>query len=222
MAPLVRVVICEPFYLVREGLKNALSGIPSYSFELLGEAGDWTSMESFVRTQRPELLLLSDEVLKSKGEGELEKLRRRVPRLRVVLMGEKHDKNLEEMARSGKACGYFWKGAKKETIDKGLSDVLRGCLFVSFEENGGPQKNGKAKVPAKDGDKKSIAREFRLTRREFQVLGLIAQALSNKEIAHRLFISDQTVSVHRKNIMRKLGVSNTAGLIKWAFENDLA
>jgi DNA-binding NarL/FixJ family response regulator len=137
-------------------------------------------------------------------------------------MGEKHDKNLEQMARSGKACGYFWKGAGKETLNKGLSDVLRGCQFISFEENGDSKKNGKAEVSAKGRDKKLIAREFRLTRREFQVLGLIAQALSNKEIAHRLFISDQTVSVHRKNIMRKLGVSNTAGLIKWAFENDLA
>ncbi|MDH3652585.1 MAG: LuxR C-terminal-related transcriptional regulator, partial [Saprospiraceae bacterium] len=55
-----------------------------------------------------------------------------------------------------------------------------------------------------------------LTKREHEILQLITQAFSNKEIAQKLFISDQTVSVHRKNIMRKLGVSNTVSLVKAA------
>ncbi|MCL4109269.1 UNVERIFIED_CONTAM: hypothetical protein GTU68_063037 [Idotea baltica] len=55
-----------------------------------------------------------------------------------------------------------------------------------------------------------------LTKREHQILKLITQAFSNKEIAQELFISDQTVSVHRKNIMRKLGVSNTVSLVRAA------
>ena len=54
-----------------------------------------------------------------------------------------------------------------------------------------------------------------------EILHLIAQAMSNKEIAQELFISDQTVGVHRKNIMRKLGVSNTAGLVRVAYDNSL-
>ena len=64
-------------------------------------------------------------------------------------------------------------------------------------------------------------KKYNLTKREMEILSLIAQALSNKEIASELYISDQTVSVHRKNIMRKLGVSNAAALIKIAYENDL-
>jgi DNA-binding NarL/FixJ family response regulator len=61
--------------------------------------------------------------------------------------------------------------------------------------------------------------KYRLTKREVEILLLISQAKSNKEIAEELFISDQTVSVHRKNIMRKISVSNTAGLIKFAMDN---
>ena len=60
-----------------------------------------------------------------------------------------------------------------------------------------------------------------LTKRELEILQLISQAKSNKEIADDLFISDQTVGVHRKNIMRKLSVSSTAGLIKFAMDHDL-
>lgn len=63
--------------------------------------------------------------------------------------------------------------------------------------------------------------DFHLTNREIQILLLLAQAMSNKEIAKQLFISDQTVSVHRKNIMRKMGVSNAAGLIRKALDLQL-
>ena len=69
------------------------------------------------------------------------------------------------------------------------------------------------------GDK--FIRRYNLTRREIEILKLISQALSNKEIGKELYISDQTVSVHRKNLMRKLGVTNTAGLIKLAYEHSI-
>jgi DNA-binding NarL/FixJ family response regulator len=69
--------------------------------------------------------------------------------------------------------------------------------------------------------KDGFIKRHSLTKRETEILTLITQALSNKQIAEELYISDQTVSVHRKNIMRKLGVSNTAGLIKEAYENFL-
>ena len=66
-----------------------------------------------------------------------------------------------------------------------------------------------------------FVRKFRLTKRELQILQLISEANSNKEIAKELYISDQTVSVHRKNIMKKLNVSNTAGLISAAYQHNL-
>ena len=74
-------------------------------------------------------------------------------------------------------------------------------------------------LPSKFDDK--FVKKYNLTKREIEILRLITLALSNKEIAKKLFISDQTVSVHRKNIMRKLQVSNTAALIKMAYDNSL-
>jgi DNA-binding NarL/FixJ family response regulator len=66
-----------------------------------------------------------------------------------------------------------------------------------------------------------FVRRYGLTRREMEVMKYIGQAFSNKDIAEQLFISDQTVSVHRKNIMRKIGVKSTANLIRIAYENNL-
>ena len=74
-----------------------------------------------------------------------------------------------------------------------------------------------SRFPSED----KFIKKYNLTKRELEILKLITHALSNKEIGKVLYISDQTVSVHRKNIMRKLGVSNTAGLIKLAYDNSL-
>ena len=68
---------------------------------------------------------------------------------------------------------------------------------------------------------REIFKKFKLTKREIEVLKLVGQAMSNKEIAKELYISDQTVSVHRKNIMKKLDVNSTASLIKFSFEHNL-
>jgi len=81
--------------------------------------------------------------------------------------------------------------------------------------------NGKREKRENDPYEDRFIKKYNLTKREIEILRLITLALSNKEIAKELFISDQTVSVHRKNIMRKLGVSNTAGLIKVAYDNSL-
>ncbi len=89
-------------------------------------------------------------------------------------------------------------------------------MNVSIEEM--KQKEvDKSRFPYED----RFTKKYNLTKRELEILKLITLALSNKEIAKELFISDQTVSVHRKNIMRKLGVSNTAGLLKIAYDNSL-
>ena len=66
-----------------------------------------------------------------------------------------------------------------------------------------------------------FVKKYNLTKREFEIIRYIGQALTNKEIGDRLYISDQTVSVHRKNIMRKLRVNSTASLIKMVFEHHI-
>jgi len=67
----------------------------------------------------------------------------------------------------------------------------------------------------------SFQAKYNLTRRELEILGLIAQAKSNTDIADNLYISPQTVGAHRKNIMRKLNISSTAGLVRFAIENQV-
>ena len=107
-----------------------------------------------------------------------------------------------------------------------IATVTVGCSIDSTQNSSLKQINEKQNnTTEKTKEEKKFEDRFvkknNLTRRELEILRHIAQAMSNKEIAEKLFISDQTVSVHRKNIMRKLGVTNTAGLIKTAYDNQL-
>jgi DNA-binding NarL/FixJ family response regulator len=113
------------------------------------------------------------------------------------------------MLKSGTKDELFW----------AIEEVINGHTFLG---------NGVALIdmrmmPGAESAQpdKRFARKHGLTRREMEIMRYIGQALKNKDIAEKLYISDQTVSVHRKNIMRKLAVNNTASLIKIAFENNL-
>lgn len=96
--------------------------------------------------------------------------------------------------------------------------ILNQDVFFSesLHSRPSPARNLKSAYGLSSGSSKEI-----LTKRELQILQLISQAFSNKQIAKNLYISVQTVGVHRKNIMKKLGVSNTAGLVKVAYEHAL-
>jgi len=129
------------------------------------------------------------------------------------------DPRLVKAAFKAGADGYMLKSGSKDELFHAIEEVIEGHTYIG---------NGLALVEHRNGNgsdvispDKRFARTYGLTRREMEVMRYIGQALNNKDIAEKLFISDQTVSVHRKNIMRKLGVNNTASMIKIAFENNL-
>jgi len=97
---------------------------------------------------------------------------------------------------------------------------MSGNTFLATGLEITPKKNGMSSTAPQPFEDRFLLRK-KLTKREQEVLELITKALNNKEIASQLYISDQTVGVHRKNIMRKLGVRNTVNLIKFAIDHQL-
>src|SRR5690606_34890524 len=154
----------------------------------------------------------------------LPKIRSKFPELKIIALTMFDDPKIVKSSFKAGIDGYILKGNSIEEIFEGVDEVMSGNTFmgkgVVLNVLPGEMKNiGRKKEKSAFRDK--FLQRYNLTTREIEVLQLISQAFSNKEIAQALFISDQTVSVHRKNIMRKLGVSNTAALLKVAFENDL-
>ena len=157
----------------------------------------------------------------SEGEGlkHLPAIKKSHPGLRVLVFTLSDDSRLIKATFRSGADGVLLKSVSREELMLAIEDVMNGKTFVGkgITLTDRPAANGiNGPLP-----ENRFARKYGLTRREMEVMRYIGQVMSNKDIAEKLYISDQTVSVHRKNIMRKLGVNNTASLIKIAFENNL-
>ena len=129
------------------------------------------------------------------------------------------DSKVVKKVLKAKVDGYVLKKYGKSQILQAVSRVMDDKTYISKDIAYHSKDIQLSKTSTLFDDR--YARKYRLTKRELQILKLISEANSNKEIAKELFISDQTVSVHRKNIMKKLNVSNTAGLIRVAFKYSL-
>jgi len=114
---------------------------------------------------------------------------------------------IQKMMQNG-ASGYVLKNASMEEIVNAIESAMNGEIFLSDQASITVDENKNAQIPV-------------ITRREKEVLMLIAKGLTNKEIADKLFISTTTVDTHRKNLLAKFQVKNTASLISLATQNEL-
>ncbi len=216
----IGVVIGDAQPIFVEGLQQALHvGSGQQRFDVRGIVSEPHQVSLLLDREQPDLLLLDLLFLGGEVAANLSVLRKRHPSVRFLLFTYNDDVRLLKAAFKGGADGILLKSASFSDLFYAISEVLSGKTYL------GPGLTLNEKIPGLGMDPTlpdtRFARKYGLTRREMEVLRYIAQVMSNKEIARRLYISDQTVSVHRKNIMRKLKVNSTAGVVKIALENHV-
>ncbi len=218
----VRIVIADDHQLFIAGLKTMLSGNDKYTFEIVGIAHDGESVIQLLKTTPADLLILDLNMPQRDGLDVISSIRGQYGELRILALTMYDESKIVKSAFKSGVDGYILKNSGLDELDVAIGEVLEGRTFLgkgvwlnaSMEQL-------KSKNPDGFQFEDRFTKKYNLTKRELEILKLITLALSNKEIAKELFISDQTVSVHRKNIMRKLSVSNTAGLLKIAYDNSL-
>jgi DNA-binding NarL/FixJ family response regulator len=204
----------QPVYVA--GLKNLFDYMEDVRVKVKEKFSDGRALVDYLEEHSPELLILDLNLTGMDGFEVLQWISRNKLNIRLLVLTAYDDERMLKKARQLGAHGYLFKTAQPTTIARAIKSVLTGQLFFAQQSvNPGRNKDIAGVTGAAVGD--SFQKKFSLTKRECQVLGLIADAMSSKQIAETLYISDQTVSVHRKNIMRKLGVCNTAGVIKVAY-----
>jgi len=142
--------------------------------------------------------------------------------LRIVVVSMYDNAEFVKKAFLNGADGYLLKRNTLEDLKQGIDEVLSGETYMGKGVKPIPNLSGPKGKPSEytlKGD--AYLMRNALTNREREILKYITQAKTNREIGDLLFISDQTVGVHRKNIMRKMGVNNTASLVKKALEMKL-
>ena len=209
-----KVLVVDDHPLVRFGVINQLRSCED--FVVVGEAEDGEDAIAKTKALSPDLVIMDIFMPGINGIEATKLLKKKYPAIRVlILTGFENEDYVYQIIRSG-AGGYVLKSVEKEELIKAAQAVVKGEKFFSpgisklIVDNFIRKAEGQ-KLPVPAGDDT-------LTKREKEVLALVAEGLTNQQIADKLFISARTVDTHRTNIMQKLNIHDVANLVRYALE----
>jgi NarL family two-component system response regulator LiaR len=209
----IRILIADDHPVVREGLVATFSNIPE--LELVGAAQDGVEAVEMARALKPDVILLDLVMPRKDGVEAIVEIKRDDPEARILVVSTfAHDDLVFPAIKSG-ALGYLLKDASPETLIQAIHDVYRGetSLHPTIAR----------KLIQEIGQSPSLPpTEEPLTERELAVLKLIAQGLTNQEIAESLIVSDRTVRFPVSNILGKLQLANRTQAALYAIQEGLA
>lgn len=213
MAETYRVVVVDDHPLFRRGVVQLLG--MNAIFEVVAEASDFESAMAAVRRSEPDLVLLDLNMKNTSGVEILAAVKQEDPSIRVIMLTVSDSPaDLVQCFQNG-ADGYLLKDQEPDQILEDIRRGLNGQAVLS-----GPMNQVLAECLRDDGFGKE-RRISDLTDRELEILKLIAHGQTNKEIARVLSISDGTVKVHVKHLLRKLSFRSRVEAAVWASENNL-
>jgi DNA-binding NarL/FixJ family response regulator len=185
---------------------------------VIGEAGDGLELLKLLRTMTPHLVILDISMPNLRGIEAVREIRKQNPDLKVLILTMHKDRSYLHQAISAGADGYLLKEDADPDLFSAVERIRQGKIYVSPHLAEGMIEDW---AQIRRGDASSIQPEV-LTAREKEVIKLIADGKSSKEIADILFISVRTVERHRANIMDKLQIKKTADLVKYAIRQGYA
>jgi DNA-binding NarL/FixJ family response regulator len=214
---LFNILLADDYPIFMEGLQAILQKAAGSlrRYNIYGMARSGRQINELLPQAGTDLLVVDVNLPDTDGLRFLPPLKKNNPGMRVLALSSTADPRVVKGALKAGADGFMLKSGTEDEFMQAVECVADGKPFL------GRGLNGVCDPISSQLPDHRFARRYGLTRREIEIMPFIGQALNNKEIAGRLYISDQTVSVHRKNIMRKLGVNNTAGLIKIAYDHNL-
>ena len=210
-----QLFIVEDHQLFREGLKAMLS--KREDIEIVGEAEDGLEAVRRIRKATPELVLLDLSMPKMGGISVMKEVKRELPETRILALTiHESDQYVLEAFESG-ADGYCIKDASRKELMLAIDSLLEGKTYIS------PGISDQVMEGYLSGRKtlKENSRWDTVTQREREVLKLLAEGYTNKDIGEFLHISVKTVEKHRANLINKLDLHNIAQLTAFAIENGL-
>jgi DNA-binding NarL/FixJ family response regulator len=213
---MIRVFITDDHEIYLEGLALLLG--KQDGIEVIGTAATGKELLEQLQQGLQTDILLLDVYLPDMGEEEiLQQIRSSRPNLRVIYLTLLRGTRYVHKLSKYNIQGYVLKNASLEELMTAIRTVQDGGSYFSKDIHiGDRDEDFRNTVTIEDKQIDEI-----LSRRELEVLRLICKEFSNAEIAERLFLSVSTVETHRKNLIAKLGVNNTVGLVKFALRNNL-
>jgi|SRR6185436_725020 len=203
---LINIIVVDDHSMVIEGMRAILEKIPAV--HLAATASDSSEAIEALRLYSIQIAFVDINMPEISGIELCEKIKKEFPAIHVVALSTfKQRSYVSEMIKNG-ASGYLLKSADKEEIEEAIQTVLSGKMYFSTGISNNAFESSADEPPT-------------LTRREKEILQLISEGFTNNDIAVKIFVSAYTVDTHRKNLLAKFEVSNTAMLIKKAVNYGL-
>ena len=204
---MITVFIIDDHQMIIEGIQSLLMN--ETDIEWMGSAKLPEELLSFLKTRQPDVLLMDINLPQKSGLDLCLEVKEKYPAVNIVGLSTSFQASVIRKMKENGASGYLLKDASKKEIITALHEVNQGREYVSFSV----AEVLKQKMPT---DQLPV-----LTKREKEVLELIAEGWTNQEIADKLFLNCTTVDSHRKNMLTKFNAKNTAALVKIAVSNHL-
>jgi two-component system response regulator NreC len=218
----IRIVLADDHELVRSGLLKLLETYKD--LVVVGEAGDGFEAIERTKSLNPDVLIIDLSMPKLSGIEATKIIRKECPKVAVlVLTMHQNEEYVYQIFKSG-AGGYILKDAGKDDLASAIRTVARGEKYFSSRVSEIMVSGFLRKTSVHDEftPKDAQGLNVSLTKREKEVLCLIAEGLNNQEISEKLFISPRTVDTHRTNIMQKLDIHDAPNLVKFAIEHGFS
>jgi len=204
---MIRVYIIDDHQMIIEGIHTLLQG--EAGIEWMGSTKSPDDLMAFLTKTQPDVLLMDINLPQRSGLELCREVKEKYPAINIIGLSTFDQPSVIRKMQENGASGYLLKDASRSEILEAIQQVNKGKEYVSFSVAEALKKSSaELSLPA-------------LTRREKEILGLIAEGYTNKGIAAKLFLDKTTVNTHRKNMLTKFNVTNTAALIKIAVTNHL-
>jgi DNA-binding NarL/FixJ family response regulator len=210
MTGMCRILLADDHDVVRRGLRTLLESKPG--FEVCGEAR--TGREAVAKTQelKPDVIVMDISMPELNGLDATLQIRKAMPQAKVVIITQHDSEELVRQVANIGARGYVLKTDSEKDLVNAVTAVCQHQSFV----------NPRTRDPLAEGMVTEMPMRQNLTGREREVIQLLAEGKSSKEVATTLKISVKTAETHRANIMRKLNLHSVSDLVRYAIRNNIA
>jgi len=209
---MINLVIADDHKIFRDGLKSIFDN--QAEIVVVGEAANGAQVLDLVSKQSIDVILMDISMGESDGIGTTQIIKEKHPDIKVLMLSMHNESGFIIKSMEAGASGYLLKNAGKEETIRAINTVFTGDTYYSNEVS----EKILAHLTQKNNNNKGSTH---LTKREKEILKLIAEEYTNPEIAEQLFISIRTVDTHRRNLLEKIGAKNTVGLVKYAIKEGL-
>src|SRR3954471_1903366 len=213
MSKKVRVLLVDDHVLVRAGIRSLLEKIPSV--EVAGEASNGREALEMIAGQQPDVVLMDIAMKDMNGLETTNRLTKEFPNIKVLILSMQAKEECVAQALRAGAKGYLLKDAATDELEKALQIVIDGGAYLSASVS---KMMGNRNLTSENSGQSPLDE---LTPRQREILQLIAEGKSTKEIAYILKVRAKTVETHRSLLMDRLGIHDVPGLVRYAIRIGL-